>query len=401
MNTDRNSDLSTGRKADPNAEPSTASSTDLSTDRATDRQGGLDTDLLHRLLDVDPACGPVELLHRARGERHLPYLVLAALAREDVRMGAHARDELRRARDRVECYARVARDLADATGVRPIRDLPLAGYYPPDLPRPLAELSLVSPTEASLWQAVNRLVTDHPVESVEVTLLGERPRHTAVTLRWPAGDPLLDPWYQVRVATAALPGDLATVPVRPYLAADDHVECLIALAEEGLGRTFLAGDVIDVARLAGQPFEPVETAAVVAAYRLAPEAAALLDLAAEHVPLGALRDVRTVLEAEVAPELRRRTSAGTPPCHGTSPRHGTLLRRTVIRHQWDEALLLPAGDATLLLTPVADYLLGPEGTRPTDRERTAALAALHAWDATLPGSPDGAPCTGLSGPRHR
>ncbi|MFJ2189686.1 hypothetical protein ACIOJE_17355 [Kitasatospora sp. NPDC087861] len=359
----------------------------------------MNTDLLYRLLDVDPAAGPVELLHRARGARHLPYLVLAALARDGVRMGEHARAELQRARDRVDCYARIARDLVDATGVRPIRDLPLAGYYPPDLPRPLGELSLVSPTEATLWQAVNRLVTDHPVESVEVTLLGERPRHTAVTLRWPAEDPLLDPWYQVQLATAALTGDLAAVPVRPYLAADDHVECLIALAEEGLGRTFGADDVIDVARLAGQPFEPVETAAVVAAYRLAPETVALLDLAAEHVPLGSLRGVRTVLEAEVAPELHRRRTRTRP----LRSRHGTLLRRTVVRHQWDEALLLPAGAATLLLTPVADYLLTPDGTRPTEPERAAALAALaalDAGDATPPGTPHPAPCSGLLDPRH-
>ncbi|MGW3071885.1 hypothetical protein [Kitasatospora sp. NPDC001132] len=378
----------------------------MHTDRPDTASFGTDpltSDLLHRLLDVDPAAGPAELLHRARADRHLPYLVLAALSREGVRMGGHARAELQRARDRAECYARVARDLADATGVRPIRDLPLAGYYPPDLPRPLGGLSLVSPTEATLWQAVNRLVTDHPVESVEVTLLGERPRHTAVTLRWPAEDPLLDPWYQVRVATAALTGDLATVPVRPYLAADEHVECLIALAEEGLARTFLTGDVIDVAQLAGQPFDPAETAAVLAAYRLAPEAAALLDLAAEHVPLGSLRDVRTVLEAEVGPELRRRRTLTRAhrPRGGTLLRHGTLLRRTVIRHQWDEALLLPAGGATLLLTPVADYLLGAEGTRPTAPERAAALAALRAWDTTAPGGPDPAPRTGLSEPRHR
>ncbi|MEV7941781.1 hypothetical protein AB0O82_37380 [Kitasatospora sp. NPDC088264] len=356
----------------------------------------MNTDLLYRLLDVDPVAGPVELLHRARGARDLPYLVLAALVREDVRMGEHARAELQRARDRADCYARIARDLADATGVRPIRDLPLAGYYPSDLPRPLGELTLVSPTEAALWQAVSRLVTEHPVESVEVTLIGERPRHTSVTLRWPAEDPLLDPWYQVRLGTAALTGDLATVPVRPYLAADDHVECLIALAEEGLGRAFRAGDVIDVARLGRQSFEPVETAAVVAAYRLAPEAVALLDLAAEHVPLDSLGGVRTVLEAEVAPELRRRESLARP----LRPRHGTLLRRTVIRHQWDEARLLPAGPATLLLTPVADFLLAPEGVRPTAPARAAALTALRAWDTTAPDTPDGAPCARLPESKH-
>ncbi|MFD8782856.1 hypothetical protein [Kitasatospora sp. NPDC059599] len=356
----------------------------------------MNTDLLHRLLDVDPDTGPVELLHRARGVRHLPYLVLAALAREDVRMGEHARAELRRARDRSDRYARLAADLADATGVRPVRDLPLAGYYPADLPRPLGELTLVSPTEAALWQAVNRLVTDHPVETVEVTLVGERPRHTVVTLRWPAEDPLLDPWYQVRLGTAALTGDLETVPVRPYLAADDHVECLIALAEEGLGRAFHPGDVLDVAQLAGQPFEPVETAAVVAAYRLAPEAVALLDLAAEHVPLGSLAGVRTVLEAEVAPELQRRRNTARP----LRPRRGTLLRRTVTRHEWDEAVLLPCGAAAVLLTPVADYLLTEEDARPTASERTAALAALHAWDAMAPGTP-GPVRVDPSEPRHR
>ncbi|GAA1987639.1 hypothetical protein [Kitasatospora viridis] len=355
-----------------------------------------DVDLLYRLLEVDPAAGPVELLRRARGGRQLPYLVLAALAREGTRMGEHARAELHRARDRADCYARLARDLADATGVRPIRDLPLAGYYPPDLPRPVGELTLVSPTEAALWQAVSRLVAEHPVESVEVTLLGERPRHTAVTLRWPAADPLLDPWYQVRLATAALTGDPAEVPVRPFLAADDHVECLIALAEEGLGRGFRPGDVLDVAQLTGQPFDAAETAAVVAAYRLAPEAAALLDLTAEHLPLGPLHGVRTLLEAEVAPELERRRTAARP----LRPRHGALLRRTAIRHHWDEAQLLPAGTATLLLTPVADYLLTPDGTRPTPAERTAALAALRTWDATTAdGTPDPVG-TGLPEPRH-
>jgi hypothetical protein len=338
----------------------------------------VNTDLLYRLLDVDPVAGPCELLHRARSGCQLPYLVLAALAREGVRMGEHARAELQRSRDRADCYARLAHDLVEATGVRPIRDLPLAGYYPSDLPRSLGELTLVSPTEAALWQAVNRLITDRPVESVEVTLFDERPRHLAVTLRWPAEDPLLDPWYQVRLATAALIGDLSTVPVRPYLAADHHVECLIALAEEGLGRAFRAGDVIDVARLAGQPFDAVETAAVVAAYRLAPETVALLDLAAEHVPLGSLAGVRAALESEVTPELQRRESL----VRRLRPRHGTLLRRTAIRHRWDEALLLPAGATTLLLTPVADYLLTPDDTPPTEADRTAALATLQTWDTT-------------------
>ncbi|MFF2348519.1 hypothetical protein ACFVVL_01940 [Kitasatospora sp. NPDC058115] len=338
----------------------------------------MNTALLYNLLDVDPADGPAELLHRARGSRHLPHLVLSALAREDVRMGEPARAELRRARTRADHYARLAHDLARSTGVRAIHGIPLAGYYPSGLLRPQASLDLVAPGEAALWQAVVRLVTDHPVETIDVTLLGDRPHHTAVTVRWPAEDPLLDPWYRVDLTTAALPGDHAGVPVRPYLVADDHVECLIALAEAHLhtpaGAELDPLTLLDLSCLTHQPFEPAETAAVLAAYRLAPEAAALLDLAAPRLPLGTLAAVRTALTPELAPERRRRTDAATT-APRPNPRHGTLLRRTVIRHTWDEARLLPApGSTTLLLTPVADYLLGPA-------DRTTALAALHEWDA--------------------
>ncbi|MFE7559434.1 hypothetical protein [Kitasatospora sp. NPDC057500] len=337
----------------------------------------MNTALLYNLLDVDPADGPAELLHRARGSRHLPHLVLSALARDGVRMGEPARAELRRARTRADLYARLAEDLARSTGVRAVHGLPLAGYYPAGLLRPQDSLDLVAPGEAALWQAVIRLVTDHPVETIDVTLLGERPHHTAVTVRWPGEDPLLDPWYRVHLTTAALPGDRATVPVRPYLVADDHVECLIALAEAHLhtpvGTDLDPLTLLDLCCLTHQPFEPAETAAVLAAYRLAPEAAALLDLAATRLPLGTLAAVRTALTPELAPEHRRRSEAAATP--RLPARHGTLLRRTVIRHTWDEARLLPAPDhTTLLLTPVADYLLAPA-------DRTTALAALQLWDA--------------------
>ncbi|MEV6974206.1 hypothetical protein [Kitasatospora sp. NPDC093806] len=344
----------------------------------------MNTALLYHLLDVDPADGPAELLHRARGSRHLPHLVLSALADDQVRMGEPARAELRRARARADHYTRLARELARSTGVRAIRGLPLAGYYPDGLLRPQDSLDLVAPDEAALWQAVVRLVTDHPVEAIDVTLLGDRPHHTAVTVRWPAEDPLLDPWFRVHLTTAALPGDGATVPVRPYLVADDHVECLIALAESHLlapGAPEAPCDplaLLDLAALADQPFEPAETAAVLAAYRLAPEAAALLDLAAPRLPLGTLAAVRTALTPELAPEHRRRTEAATAP--RLPVRHGTLLRRTVLRHTWDEARLLPTADAVLLLTPVADYLLATPTTTPTPAARTTALHSLHHWD---------------------
>ncbi|MFF5970807.1 hypothetical protein ACFY7C_04695 [Streptomyces sp. NPDC012769] len=344
----------------------------------------MNTSLLYRLLDTDPAEGPAELLHRARSCRHLPHLVLSALAREGVRMGEPARAELRRARDRAAHYARLASGLNRATGVRAIRGLPLAGYYPAGLLRPLDALELVAPDEAALWQAVIRVVTDHPVEHIDVSLLGERPHHTAVTVHWPAEDPLADPWYRVHVTTAALPGDGSTVPVRPYLVADEPVECLITLAESRLHRPGLPpGPVtlLDVAGLTGRPFEPAETAAVLAAYRLAPEAATLLDRAADHLPLGPLAAVRAALTRELAPERRRRAETAAAAGAARRPtRHGTLLRRTVIRHSWNEArLLTPTPETPLLLTPVADYLLTPAPAG--SPSRSAALRALRRWDA--------------------
>ncbi|WP_046776532.1 hypothetical protein [Streptomyces yangpuensis] len=346
----------------------------------------MNTPMLYRLLDADPAAGPAELLHRARAGRHLPHLVLSALVRDGVRMGGPARAELARARDRAAHYVRLAAGLARSTGVRAIRGLPLAGYYPDGLLRPLESLDLVAPDEAALWQAVIRLVTDHPVEQIDVSLLGERPHHTAVTVQWPAEDPLVDPWYRVHLSTAALPGDGRGVPVRPYLVADDHVECLIALAESRLGGPDLPPGpltLLDIACLARRPFEPAETAAVLAAYRLAPEAAALLDHAAEHVPLGPLAAVRAVLAPELAAEHRRRGEAAAATARCVPTRHGALLRRTVIRHTWGEArLLAPAPDTSLLLTPVADYLLTPAPDAvAAPATRTAALDALHRWDA--------------------
>ncbi|WP_338674164.1 hypothetical protein V1460_14655 [Streptomyces sp. SCSIO 30461] len=343
----------------------------------------MNTALLYRLLDVDPAAGPAELLHRARAGRHLPHLVLSALVGDGVRMGEPARAELRRARDRADHYARLSAGLARSTGVRAIRGLPLAGYYPGGLLRPLDTLDLVAPDEAALWQAVIRLVTDHPVEHIDVSLLGERPHHTAVTVHWPAEDPLVDPWYRVHLSTAALPGDGSAVPVRPYLVADQHVECLIALAESRIDRSAQPpGPVtlLDMAALARRPFEPAETAAVLAAYRLAPEAAGLLDHAAGQVQLGSLAAVRAELALELAPELRRRAETATTAAP-LPDRHGTLLRRTVIRHDWDEArLLTPTPETLLLLTPVADYLLTPARTPAAPTTRMAALQALHRWD---------------------
>ncbi|MFJ9742831.1 hypothetical protein [Streptomyces sp. NPDC101166] len=333
------------------------------------------TDLLYDLLDVDPDSGPAELLFRARGTHYqLPYLVLSSLAREGAAMGEHARAELARAEARARRYAELAAELKAATGVRTIKGIQLAERYPRDLLRPMGDLDLIAPTEAALWRTVARLVAGNPVENIDVTVFGE-PRHTLVTLFWPAEDRLVDPWYKVEVCTAALVGDLAAVPVRPVLRAPDEVESLIALAEEGLQRDFRHRDAVDVLMLSGADFDVEVTAATVAEYRLAPEAAGLLDFAARYVPLGPLDAVRRALGPEAARELERREAGAVP----VVPRHGLLLRRVPTRRDWDSARIVPCDAGELLLTPVADYLLTGAGVV----ARTAydnATAALAAWD---------------------
>ncbi|GAB1644040.1 hypothetical protein [Krasilnikovia sp. MM14-A1259] len=330
------------------------------------------TDLLYRLLDVDPDSGPAELLHRARGTHYqLPYLVLSALARDGARMGEPARAELQRAQERSRRYADLAADLAAATGVRAIKGLQLAARYPADLLRPQGDLDLVAPDEAALWRAVTRIAEQHPVENIDVTVFGVEPRHTMVVMFWPAEDPLVDPWFKVEICTAALTGDFGCVPVRPVLHAPDHVECLIALAEEGLQRPFRHRDVLDVRALSTAEFDPADTVAAVAAYRLAPEAADLLDFAARYTPLGALAAVRAALEPEVTAEQCRRDRP--PATIGAGrPEHGLFLRRVPVRPGWDSARVRSFGGGRLLLTPVADYLL-------TDRE----VVSRARYDAAL------------------
>lgn len=334
------------------------------------------TELLYDLLGVDPDAGPAELLFRARGTHYqLPYLVLSALAREGARMGEAARAELGRAQARARRYAELSRELSAATGVRAIKGLQLADRYPSDLLRPQGDLDLIAPTEAALWQAVALIVAGNPVEHIDVTVFGDGPRHTMVSLFWPAEDPLSDPWFKVEVCTAALTGDLAAVPVRPVLSAADEVECLIALAEEGLQRDFRHRDAVDVLVLSEAPFEPAATVAAVAEYRLAPEAASLLDFAGRYVPLGTLDPVRRALEPEIPRELERRREPG-PAC---TPQHGLFLRRVETRQGWDSARVVPSAEGELLLTPVADYLLTRRETV-SRASYDAALTALAAWD---------------------
>jgi hypothetical protein len=345
------------------------------------------SDLLYELLGVDPEAGPAELLFRARGIHYqLPYLVLSVAAREGARMGVSSRDELRRAHVRADRYAELGAQLGSEFGVRQVKGVQLARYYPNDLLRPQGDIDLVAADQATLWNAVRRVVAGNRVENIDITVFGP---HVMVTMFWPATDPLSDPWYKVEFCTAALTGDFETVPVRPALPDHDIAACLIALAEEGLQREFRARDVVDLLMLSEVDFPVGEVAGLVDEYRLAPETVAMLKFAAKHIPLGTLAPLATAL-ADAAERERDRRAAGEDgfPSPGGDvaaklasgfPVHGMYLRRTASREDWPAARVLPFEEGHLLLTPVADYLLTDQAVV-TREQYDLAAAALARWD---------------------
>jgi hypothetical protein len=328
----------------------------------------VDLALLYEALDVPDDNGPGFLLHIAR-QKHftLPYLILSVLARDgDVPMSEAARGELARAWRRAEHYEAVLARVAAEVPVQVMKGPLLARSYPEGVLRPQADLDLITTGEPDLWRVVRLLMKEERPEHVIVSVLGAPTRHVVVALTGPPEDPLLDPEMRYEVATAALVGDFAAVPVRAALPADPLAANLLALAEERFQRPFHPRDAIDVHQL-GRPAVPslsglVET---VAEYHLAPELTELLDYAGARVALGSLAPLAEALAVEAKRERERRaavTAEAPPPGTGSAldsgrPLYGMPLRPAGGREDWDHSRVHRFGDDALLLTPVGDYLL--------------------------------------------
>lgn len=329
----------------------------------------MDLALLYEALDVPEDNGPGFLLHIAR-QKHftLPYLILSVLARDgDVPMSEAARGELARAWRRAEHYEAVLARVAAEVPVQVMKGPLLARSYPEDVLRPQADLDLITTGEPDLWRVVRMLMDEQRLEQVIVSVLGAPTRHVVVALTGPPEDPLLDPEMRYEVATAALVGDFATVPIRAALPDDPLAANLLALAEERFQRPFHPRDAVDVHQLGRSdvPSLPglVET---VAEYHLAPELAELLDYAGGRVALGSLAPLAEALAVEDKRERERRaavTNTASPPVDTGSaldsgrPLYGMPLRPAGGREDWERSRIHRFGDDALLLTPVGDYLL--------------------------------------------
>ncbi|MFE5220328.1 MULTISPECIES: hypothetical protein [unclassified Streptomyces] len=339
-----------------------------------------DLALFRRLLDLHEDATPYEVVTAAgRVSQAYRALVMTAAAREGV-VGSGSADELRRRAERTAFYARV-QDRCAALGARPLKGLSLAAWYPDDLPRPMNDLDLVVPDTATLWRVVGALVAEYAPQEMDLAVLDGEARHLAVALSWPGADPLLDYETRVEILTCALTGDEGAVPRRPVLPEDPLAAALLAVAEERFQRPFNGKDVVDVmmALAPGRPLDLPLLARAADAYHLAPELAELLELYAGAVQVpgpGSARDpgrlpsgfhplLATLGEASVR-ELRRREDwrgeRGTATAPGAGAlRHGmrlTPLESVPRPHRRAEAAgLHPFDGGSLLLTPVADFLL--------------------------------------------
>lgn len=339
----------------------------------TNPADGIDLPLLHRLLDVDEEDGPRVLVRQSRMvSSALVPLVMSVAARAGVPLGSGSRDEIARARARVDGYRRIAADCRRFFGARMVKGPSVARLYPADLTRSMSDLDLVVPDEGALWDAVAHLADRYELEEMDVAVFGDPVRHLVVAPYWAADDPLLDRPLHVDLSTFAFYGDPQSVPIRTTLPLHQTVADLLSLAEERFQRPFNAKDVIDAALLLRDPrLDAGALREAASTYLLAPELRELIVFGKERSDLFETVDDSLLADLDrLAGEERARRAGQAAPrpegvaarlAHGGFPVHGMRLRWARPRRPWRAARLRPGPDgSTLLLTPVADYLLVTE-----------------------------------------
>ncbi|MFD8815597.1 hypothetical protein ACFV23_29900 [Streptomyces sp. NPDC059627] len=340
------------------------------------------------LLGLDEDASPYHVVAAAgRVSQALRVLVMTAAARDGV-VGTGSADELRRRAGRLAFYARVQRT-AEPLGARPMKGFTLAARYPEDLPRPMNDLDLVVPDPAALWRVVGALAAEYGPSEMDVTMFGAEGRHFLVTLGWPGPDPLLDYESRVEILTCALTGDQGAVPLRPRLPDDPLAAGLLAVAEERFQRPFNGKDVVDVmmALAPGRDVDLPRLARYAEEFQLAPELLELLglwagvdperarDLGAPPAGLGAAAERESARRAQWLREDTGPTGPEDPRSLFFGMRLTPLIGVGRPDRARDAAELRAFEGGTLLLTPVADFLL-VTGELVDPGRYDAALAAL-------------------------
>ncbi|MEV6823587.1 hypothetical protein [Amycolatopsis sp. NPDC051102] len=362
-------------------------------------------DLLRTLLDAQDA-PPDVLLHRARTASYLlPPLVLSVADREGHRLGTGSEDEVRRHRERIALYRKIA-ELAVSHGARVVKGPALARFLPPWVVRTSGDLDLLAPGEAVLWKIALAVEELFGARELILTLAGwGAGAHLMVGLVRAAEDPWLDRELCVEIATFAYPGDFERVPLRAAMPARESTAQLLAVAEERLQRTFGVRDALDCLAVltSAEAPDPAELAEAATAWSLAPELLELVELAEDAAgaaaavpaahrtalagPAAAERARRDEIEAVPGPEgetrperMRRLLAAGGPVAErlrAAFPVFGMPLRSGTGFAPADRATVYEDGDLIVLTTPLDAFLLVTEQVVAPDRYRRAQELAAR------------------------
>lgn len=346
-------------------------------------------ELLYQVLGASEEQGLRGLIYEARRSLNLAlvYLILSVAQEQGAAMGPASRDELARARERSAHYEWLLREVSACAEISVMKGPAMARLYPPRVLRAYGDIDLFVRDEATLWQAVEWIAGHQPVQDLDITIIGDDPRHVVVAMSWAATDPLIDPKYRVEISTAALMGDLAAAPVRTGLPADPVVAALLAIAEEGFQRPFAARDALDVAILDQIPMPPVpDVLAIAGAYARAPELLRLLRYASDSVSLGSLGDLLAALGPVAGQEEERRArlqpAAATEDVPECLAAGRAVYGLPVSPFRWRggrSSRVTRFAGGHLLSTPVGDYLLtGGSVIGTAEYEAAVAFAAAAA-----------------------
>lgn len=348
----------------------------------------VDAAMLYRMFDLDEDEPHHLLVQEARCQSPvLPQLVLSVLDAEGYALGTGARDELRRASDRVAVYAGLAKMICGSGQARVVKGLSIGARYPRGIRRSVGDLDLVVPDEPALWAAARQIVRTQPVCRMDIGVSSDNPRHCAVSLFWPAADPALDPRLKVDICTAAFCGDGRSMGIRSSLPADQMIADILSLAEERFQRPFGVKDFIDVFVLArAGDWDPAAVADAAVRYLLAPEMVELVELAKQYGDVGGFGEVARLVAPAAARERRRREAigAGDSPYSGATWRYGYPLCETAWRERFAPAVQHEWEGGCVFRTPVGDYLL-VAGETLTIEEHESAMSEMRRLEGSESG----------------
>ncbi len=203
---------------------------------------------LAEMLDVDqnePGLARLTLAASREVSLGLPAVVLSLLRRDGYSIGSEGEAELLRIRTRSAAYRDLVAAMSDLGGVV-CKGAATGAFYPSALHRHVGDLDLCLPSADAVWRAAARVATQFPISEV-VVQRAPLTDDAAVSLWWPARNPLYEPELHVDLFTTPYWGDGSSLGIRRYdPTVRPEIQSMLLLLEEWLQRSWRATDDIDL-----------------------------------------------------------------------------------------------------------------------------------------------------------